>query len=138
VTVRSRGTTGTGDRVRDIAPIALGDATAHAAWAGLAAGLLAATRGEAPSQRELPALGLATFALTRALATERAGPWGALGLVGLRVARPREGRLLVSVLAAAGLNDALQAAFARLAGRTAAAPRDARRPPPRFTRTTAP
>jgi hypothetical protein len=40
------------------------------------------------------------------------GTWSALGLVGLRVARPREGRIVASVLATAGINDWLQAAFA--------------------------
>jgi hypothetical protein len=39
------------------------------------------------------------------------GTWSALGLVGLRVARPREGRIVASVLATAGINDWLQAAF---------------------------
>jgi hypothetical protein len=39
------------------------------------------------------------------------GTWSALGLVGLRVARPREGRIVAGVLATAGINDWLQAAF---------------------------
>jgi hypothetical protein len=39
------------------------------------------------------------------------GTWSSLGLVGLRVMRPREGRIVASVLATAGLNDWLQAAF---------------------------
>lgn len=39
------------------------------------------------------------------------GTWTALGLVGLRVARPREGRIVASVLATAGVNDWLQAMF---------------------------
>ena len=39
------------------------------------------------------------------------GTWSALGLVGLRIARPREGRIVVGVLATAGLNDFLQAGF---------------------------
>ncbi|HEX8206129.1 MAG TPA: DUF1360 domain-containing protein [Solirubrobacteraceae bacterium] len=39
------------------------------------------------------------------------GTWSALGLVGLRVMRPREGRIVASVLATAGMNDWLQAAF---------------------------
>ena len=39
------------------------------------------------------------------------GTWSALGLVGLRVARPREGRIVASVLATAGINDWLQALF---------------------------
>ena len=42
------------------------------------------------------------------------GTWSALGLVGLRVARPPEGRSVASVLATAGLNDWLQAAFSGL------------------------
>ena len=33
------------------------------------------------------------------------GTWSSLGLVGLRVARPREARVLAAVLAAAALND---------------------------------
>jgi hypothetical protein len=45
------------------------------------------------------------------------GTWSALGLVGLRVARPREGRIVASVLATAGLNDWLQAAFSGLTSR---------------------
>ena len=39
------------------------------------------------------------------------GTWSALGLVGLRVARPREGHIVASVLATAGINDWLQAMF---------------------------
>ena len=42
------------------------------------------------------------------------GTWGSLGLVGLRVARPREGRIVANVLAAAALNDFLQAGFTAL------------------------
>ena len=42
------------------------------------------------------------------------GTWSALGLIGLRVARPREGRIVASVLATAGLNDWLQAAFSAI------------------------
>jgi hypothetical protein len=148
------------------------DAVLNAVWGALAAGLLAATREDAPPPRELPVLGLATFAMTKALAKEKVGTWvrepvvdersrrpkgrrlryaagelltcsrclgtwSALGIVGLRVARPREGRILASVLATAGLNDALQAAFALLTSWTNAARRDARRPEPRFTRTAA-
>jgi hypothetical protein len=39
------------------------------------------------------------------------GTWSSLGLVGLRVIRPREGRIVTSVLATAGINDWLQAMF---------------------------
>ena len=45
------------------------------------------------------------------------GTWSALGLVGLRVARPREGRIVASVLATAGLNDWLQAGFSTTTAR---------------------
>ncbi|HEV3001766.1 MAG TPA: DUF1360 domain-containing protein [Solirubrobacteraceae bacterium] len=58
------------------------------------------------------------------------GTWSALGLVGLRVARPREGRIVASVLATAALNDWLQAMFsaatskANVEQKLAAAPLD--------------
>lgn len=124
-------------------------AALNAVWAALAAGLIAATRDEAPPTRELPVLGLATFALTKALSKEKVGSWvreplvhedertpkgrrlryaagelltctrclgtwGSLGLVALRVARPREGRIVATILATAGVNDWLQAGFSLL------------------------
>lgn len=42
------------------------------------------------------------------------GTWGSLGLVGLRVARPREGRIVASVLATSAINDVLQSGFTLL------------------------
>lgn len=42
------------------------------------------------------------------------GTWSSLGLVGLRVARPREGRIVSAVLATAAINDVLQTSFALL------------------------
>jgi len=39
------------------------------------------------------------------------GTWSSLGLVGLRILRPREGRIVTSILATAALNDWLQASF---------------------------
>ena len=118
----------------------------NAAWGAMLAGVLASTKSDAPPAHELPVLGMATFALSKALAKEKVGTWArspvvdeeekrpkgrglryaagelltctrcvgtwsALGLVGLRVARPREGRIVASVLATAGLNDWMQAAF---------------------------
>lgn len=53
--------------------------------------------------------------------TRCAGVWGALGMVGLRVADPTAGRLVTGVLATAGANDFLQAAFRLLAERSNAA-----------------
>jgi hypothetical protein len=54
------------------------------------------------------------------------GTWSSLGLVGLRIARPREGRVVASLLATSAVNDFAQAAFqwttakANAAGRQAA------------------
>ena len=118
----------------------------NAAWGAMLAGVLGSTRSDAPPVHELPVLGMATFALSKALAKEKVGTWArspvvdeeqkrpkgrgmryavgelltctrcvgtwsALGLVGLRVARPREGRIIASVLATAAVNDWLQASF---------------------------
>ena len=127
-------------------------AAINGAWGALLAGVLLSTRGDAPPAGELPVIGLAAFALSKALAKEKVGvwarapvveetdgrpkgsrlryaagelmtctrclgTWSALGLVGLRVARPREGRIVASVLATAGLNDWLQAAFSATTSR---------------------
>jgi hypothetical protein len=118
----------------------------NAAWGAMLLGVLRSAKSDAPVAQELPVLGMATFALSKALAKEKVGTWArtpvvdeeqrrpkgrglryaagelltctrcvgtwsALGLVGLRVARPREGRIVASVLATAGLNDWLQALF---------------------------
>ena len=63
------------------------------------------------------------------------GTWSSLGLVGLRIARPREGRILTTVLASAGLNDWLQSGFTLLTSRTNVVERVAEMPEERFTRT---
>jgi hypothetical protein len=55
------------------------------------------------------------------------GTWSALGLVGLRAARPREARLVAGVLATSAVNDFLQAGFS---GLTASANRSATGPRP--------
>src|SRR3954453_18257610 len=113
-------------------------------------------RGEAPvSQTELPALGLATFALPKLIAKEKAetwvrqpfveeapdgrrpkgrrlryavgellsctrclGAWSSLGLVALRIARPREARVVTAVLATSALNDFLHTGFTLLCARS--------------------
>lgn len=130
-------------------------AAVNVVWAGLLAALLRATAraGQtAPTPAELPVYGLATFALTKALAKEKVGvwareplvendgegdrhprgrglryvlgelvtcprclgTWGSLGIVGLRVVRPREGRIVAAVLATAAINDLLQSGFTLL------------------------
>lgn len=48
------------------------------------------------------------------------GAWSSLGLVALRVARPRESRVVTTVLATSALNDWLQAGFAWLAAQATA------------------
>ena len=53
------------------------------------------------------------------------GTWSALGLVGLRAARPREARLVAGVLATSAINDFLQCGFSwatSCANRSATAP----------------
>lgn len=105
-------------------------------------------RGEAVGRDEIPALGLAAFALAKLIAKEKVetwmrepfveetphgrrpkgsgmryavgellnctrcvGAWSSLALVGLRVTRPREARVVTAVLATSALNDFLQTGF---------------------------
>jgi hypothetical protein len=52
--------------------------TLNVVWSALVAGLLAATKAkgrDAPPATELPVLGLATFALTKAVSKEKVGSW---------------------------------------------------------------
>jgi hypothetical protein len=135
-------------------PTSLKDyATLSATYGTLLGSLLAASRGRPPvPQAELPALGLATFQLSKLLTKEKveswvrepfveeepdgerhpkgeglryavgelltcsrcAGAWSSLALTSLRVLRPREGRIVTTVLASAAVNDWLQAGFTRL------------------------
>lgn len=53
--------------------------------------------------------------------TRCVGLWSALGLVALRVARPREARVVNAVFGASAVNDSAQAAFSWLAARSDAA-----------------
>lgn len=46
------------------------------------------------------------------------GAWSSLGLVALRVTRPREARVVTAVLATSALNDFLQTAFTLLCARS--------------------
>ena len=71
--------------------------------------------------------------------TRCVGAWSALGLVALRVSRPREARVLTAVLAATAVNDWMQAGFTWLCARadspeapkTAGESQAASRPSPR-------
>jgi hypothetical protein len=99
-------------------------------------------------RQEIPALGLASFALSKIIAKEKVenwmrepfveetpqgrrpkgtgmryaigellnctrcvGAWSSLGLVALRVTRPREAKVVTAVLATSALNDFLQTGF---------------------------
>jgi hypothetical protein len=53
------------------------------------------------------------------------GTWSSLGLVGLRIARPREGRVVASLLATAAINDFAQAGFQWTTSKANAARRQA-------------
>ena len=144
-------------------------AALNAVWGALATGMLLATKDDAPPASELPIFGLATFALTKALAKEKVGTWvreplvdeasrtpkgrrlryaagelltctrclgtwSSLGLIALRVARPREGRIVASILATAGMNDWLQGGFSLLTSRSTVVEREAEQPEERFSR----
>jgi hypothetical protein len=138
-------------------------AAINAVWASLLTGVLTLTRDDAPPQSELPVLGLATFALTKAVSKEKVGTWvrdplvdeaerrpkgsrlryaagelltcsrclgtwSSLALVGLRIARPREGRIVASILATAAINDWLQATFTHITSRANASQKLAEEP----------
>jgi hypothetical protein len=62
--------------------------------------------------------------------TRCVGMWSALGLVGLRVARPRESRVVNAVLGATAVNDISQAAFTWLTAKTTVTERLAAEPAP--------
>lgn len=57
--------------------------------------------------------------------TRCVGSWSALGLVGLRMLRPKEAQVVVPMLALAGANDFLQVGFTTLCARSNAAARGA-------------
>ena len=47
----------------------------NAAWGAMLAGVLTTTQGDPPKASELPVLGMASFALSKALAKEKVGSW---------------------------------------------------------------
>jgi hypothetical protein len=68
-------------------------AALNAVWGTLAAGVLLATREDAPPRGELPVLALATFALTKALAKEKVGTWVREPLLDEETRTPKGSRL---------------------------------------------
>jgi hypothetical protein len=149
-------------------------ATLSAGYGALLGALIVAARdrGDAPVRSgELPALGLATFSLSKLVAKEKVeswvrepfleervdgdgiqrrpkgrglryavgellsctrcvGTWSAMGLVGLRLLRPREAGVVVPLLATAALNDWLQTGFTALCAEANVAQQRAQAPPP--------
>jgi hypothetical protein len=146
-------------------------ATLSAGYGALMGALLVATRdrGQNPVRpEELPALGLATFGLSKLVAMEKVeswvrepfleerpdgerrprgrrlryavgellsctrcvGSWTAMGLVGLRLLRPRAAQVVVPVLATAAINDWLQTGFTALCAEANVAQKNAQAPPP--------
>ncbi|HEY6761921.1 MAG TPA: DUF1360 domain-containing protein [Baekduia sp.] len=139
-------------------------AALSAGYGVLTGALLVAARSRPDAEPirpvELPALGLATFALAKLVAKEKVdswvrepfveerpdgarrpkgrrlryavgellsctrcvGTWSALGLVSMRVLRPREARVVVPMLALAAANDWLQTGFTLLCAEANAAP----------------
>ena len=62
--------------------------------------------------------------------TRCVGSWSAMGLVGLRLLRPREAQVVLPVLATAAVNDWLQSGFTTLCAGANVAQRQAGAPPP--------
>ncbi|WP_205698686.1 DUF1360 domain-containing protein [Conexibacter sp. SYSU D00693] len=58
------------------------------------------------------------------------GAWTSLGIVGLRVLRPREARVVTTVLATSAVNDWLQTGFTKLCATANVAQQEADAPPP--------
>lgn len=61
--------------------------------------------------------------------TRCVGAWSSLALVGLRVVRPREARVMTAVLGASAVNDFLQTGFTRLCAQANLAQEQAGAPP---------
>ena len=68
-------------------------AALNAIWASLMAGVLVSTRGSGPPFSELPVYGLASFAMTKAIAKEKVGTWVRDPLVDEGSRKPKGSRL---------------------------------------------
>ena len=68
-------------------------AALNAVWAGLLAGTLTLTRGEAPPSKELPVYALAAFAMTKAISREKVGTWARAAVVDEGDGQPKGSRL---------------------------------------------
>jgi Protein of unknown function (DUF1360) len=151
-------------------------AALSAGYGALTGAVVVAARGKraAPiATVELPALGLATFALAKLVAKEKVdswvrepfveetpdgrrrpkgrrlryavgellsctrcvGSWSALGLVGMRMLRPREAQVVIPMLALAGANDFLQSGFTALCAHANTTAQHLQEPQPEPTKT---
>ena len=72
-------------------------AAINATWAALLAGVLVSTRSDAPRAGELPVLGMAAFALSKALAKEKVGSWARVPVVDEAEGKPKGSRLRYAV-----------------------------------------
>ena len=68
-------------------------AALNAIWGGLLAGVLVSTRGDAPPFAHLPVYGLASFAMTKAIAKEKVGTWMRDPLLDEAERKPKGSRL---------------------------------------------
>jgi hypothetical protein len=86
---------------------------------------------ELPSGERRPKGRRLRYAVGELLSCTRCvGSWSALGLVAVRLRRPREAGVIIPVLASAALNDWLQSGFTRLCAQANVAQEQADAPPP--------
>jgi hypothetical protein len=86
---------------------------------------------ELPSGERRPKGRRLRYAVGELLSCTRCvGSWSALGLVAVRLRRPREAGVIIPVLASAALNDWLQTGFTRLCAQANVAQEQADAPPP--------
>src|SRR3954466_10702541 len=86
---------------------------------------------ELPSGERRPKGRRLRYAVGELLSCTRCvGSWSALGLVAVRLRRPREAGVIIPVLASAALNDWLQSGFTRLCAEANVAQERADAPPP--------
>ena len=85
---------------------------------------------ELPSGERRPKGRRMRYAVGELLSCSRCmGAWSSLALVGLRLRRPREARVVTALLGTAAINDWLQAGFTRLCAASNVAQREAQAPP---------
>jgi hypothetical protein len=85
---------------------------------------------ELPSGERRPKGTRLRYAVGELLSCSRCvGAWSSLALVGLRLARPREARVVTTMLGATAINDFLQTGFTRMCAQANVAQQQAAAPP---------